>query len=202
MLFQEYKFAQKLFLDKNVLEIGCNQGLTTTQISKFAKNVTAIDNNHTHINNAKIQKIKKNIRYLQIDFFDKKKMSTLGKFEIIYLREIFNFLEFKKKEKLIEILLENLSNNGKIIVTDFYSKVFFRKKIINFVKLNFVKLFKDEEKAKIFHFKNNQDLKNFSLKYKMNFSIIKKDPLTEHIKFLTKFIEYVYPCKYTIILTK
>ena len=61
MLFQEYKFAKKLFLDKNVLEIGCNQGLTTLQISKFAKTVTAIDNNEIHISNAKKQKIKKNI---------------------------------------------------------------------------------------------------------------------------------------------
>ena len=202
MLFQEYKFSQKLFSDKNVLEIGCNQGLTTIQISKFAKTVTAIDNNKTHINYAKKEKIKKNIKYLQVDFFDKKQMSSLGKFEIIYLREIFNFLEIKKKEELIEILQENLSNNGKIIVTDFYSHVFFRKRIINFIKLNFKKSFNDEEKAKIYHFKNNNDLKNFFLKYKMNFSIFKKDPLTEHIKFLTKLVEFIYPCKYTIILTK
>ncbi len=202
MLFQEYKFAKKLFLDKNVLEIGCNQGLTTLQISKFAKTVTAIDNNENHISNAKKQKIKKNIRYLHVDFFDKKKMSTLGKFEIIYLREIFNFLEIKKKDQLIKLLFKNLNTNGKIIITDFYSNVFFRKKMINFVKLNFVKSLNDKKKAEIYHFKDDEDLKNFFLKYEMNLSIFKKDPLTEHIKFLVKFIEYIYPCKYTIILTK
>ena len=37
MLFQENKFSRKLFLNKLVLEIGCNQGLTTLQICKFAK---------------------------------------------------------------------------------------------------------------------------------------------------------------------
>ena len=132
MLFQDYKFSQKLFSNKKVLEVGCNQGMTTLQISKFSKRVIAIDNNKNHLFIAKKKRKKKNIKYIKINFFDKKKMSRLGKFEVIYLREIFNFLKIEEKKKIVKILKKNLKQNGKIIVTDFYASVFLRKKFLNF----------------------------------------------------------------------
>lgn len=202
MLFQENKFSRKLFLNKSVLEIGCNQGLTTLQIAKFAKKVTAIDNNKNHIYFAKKEKIKKNIKYLQVEMFNKKAMYKLGKFEIIYLREIFNFLKINDKKKIIKILQKILKANGKIIVTDFYSSVFVRKKIINFIRLNNFEIFSINKKSKIYHFRDNRDLKIFFNKFNMNLSIITKDPLTKHIGFLSKIIEYIYPCKYTVIVQK
>ncbi len=202
MLFQENEFSQKLFLNKSVLEIGCNQGLTTLQISKFAKKVIAIDNNKNHIYFAKKLRDKKNIKYLQIEMFDKKAMYKLGKFEIIYLREIFNFLKINDKKKIIKILQKILQVNGKIIITDFYSSVFFRKKILNFIKLNDLKIFRIDKKSKIYHFQDDKDLKIFFNKLNMNLSIYTKDPLTKHIGFLSKIIEYVYPCKYTAIINR
>tara|TARA_B100000989_G_scaffold298918_1_gene291052 strand:+ start:28644 stop:29255 length:612 start_codon:yes stop_codon:yes gene_type:complete len=202
MLFQENKFLQNLFLNKSVLEIGCNQGLTTLQISKFAKKVVAIDNNKNHIYFAKKLRIKKNIKYLQIEMFDKKAMYRLGKFEIIYLREIFNFLKVNDKRKIIKILQKILQVNGKIIITDFYSNVFVRKKILNFIKLNDYKIFSIDKKSKIYHFQNKRDLKIFFDKLNMNLLIFTKDPLTKHIGFLSKIIEYVYPCKYTAIVNR
>lgn len=202
MLFQENKFSQKLFLDKSVLEIGCNQGLTTLQISKFAKKVTAIDNNKNHIYFAKKLSIKKNIKYFQVEMFNKKAMYKLGKFEIIYLREIFNFLKINDKKKIIKILQKNLKTNGKIIITDFYSSVFVRKKIINFIRLNNFKIFSIDKRSIIYHFQGKRDLKIFFNKFNMNLSIFTKDPLTKHIGFLSKLIEYIYPCKYTAIVKK
>lgn len=202
MLFRENEFSQKLFLNKSVLEIGCNQGLTTLQISKFAKKVIAIDNNKNHIYFAKKLRYKKNIKYLQIEMFDKKAMYKLGKFEIIYLREIFNFLKINDKKKIIKILQKILQVNGKIIITDFYSSVFFRKKVLNFIKLNDLKIFSIDKKSKIYHFQDKKDLKIFFNKLNMNLSIFTKDPLTKHIGFLSKIIENVYPCKYTAIVNR
>ena len=202
MLFQENKFSRKLFLNKSVLEIACNQGLTTLQIAKFAKKVTAIDNNKNHIYFAKKERIKKNIKYLQVEMFNKKAMYKLGKFEIIYLREIFNFLKINDKKKIIKILQKILKANGKIIVTDFYSSVFVREKIIKFIRLNNFETFSIDKKSKIYHFRDNRDLKIFFNKFNMNLSIITKDPLTQHIGFLSKIIEYIYPCKYTAIVKK
>ena len=141
MLFQEFNFSKILFLKKNVLEIGCNRGLTTLQISKFAKKVTAVDNDKKHIYFANKLRKKKNIKYLQVEVFDKKAMNKLGKFEIIYLREIFNFLKINEKKKIIKILQKNLKQKGKIVITDFYSKVFIRKKIISLLRLNISYLF-------------------------------------------------------------
>ena len=98
MLFQDYKFSQKLFSNKKVLEVGCNQGITTLQISKFSKRVIAIDNNKNHLSIAKKKRKKKNIKYIKINFFDKKKMLRLGKFEVIYLREILEYIDFNPSD--------------------------------------------------------------------------------------------------------
>ena len=92
--------------------------------------------------------------------------------------------------------------NGKIIITDFYSNVFVRKKILNFIKLNDYKIFSIDKKSKIYHFQNKRDLKIFFDKLNMNLLIFTKDPLTKHIGFLSKIIEYVYPCKYTAIINR
>ena len=202
MLFQENKFSRKLFLNKLVLEIGCNQGLTTLQICKFAKKVTAIDNNENHIYLAKKLRIKKNIEYLQCDMLNEKAIFKLGKFEVIYLREIFNFLKINDKKKIIRILKKILKTNGKIVVTDFYSNVFVRKKIINFIKLNNFSIFSTDKRSKIYHFQDKRELKNFFNKLNMNSFIYSKDPLNKHIGFLSKIVEYIYPCKYTAIINK
>ena len=202
MLFQEFNFSKILFLKKNVLEIGCNRGLTTLQISKFAKKVTAVDNDKKHIYFANKLRKKKNIKYLQVEVFDKKAMNKLGKFEIIYLREIFNFLKINEKKKIIKILQKNLKQKGKIVITDFYSKVFIRKKIISLLRLNISYLFQIDNRSKIYHFKNEKELKTFFGKLNLDLSIFKKDPLNKHVGLLPKIIEYLYPCKYTVILNK
>tara|TARA_B100000963_G_C22554454_1_gene638389 strand:+ start:526 stop:1137 length:612 start_codon:yes stop_codon:yes gene_type:complete len=202
MLFQEFNFSKILFLKKNVLEIGCNRGLTTLQISKFAKKVTAVDNDKKHIYFANKLRKKKNIKYLQVEVFDKKAMNKLGKFEIIYLREIFNFLKINEKKKIIKILQKNLKQKGKIVITDFYSKVFIRKKIISLLRLNISYLFQIDNRSKIYHFKNEKELKTFFGKLNLDLSIFKKDPLNKHVGLLQKIIEYLYPCKYTVILNK
>ena len=129
-------------------------------------------------------------------------MYKLGKFEIIYLREIFNFLKINDKKKIIKSLHKILQVNGKIIITDFYSSVFFRKKVLNFIKLNDLKILSIDKKSKIYHFQDKKDIKIFFNKLNMNLSIFTKDPLTKHIGFLSKIIEYVYPCKYTAIVNR
>ena len=73
MLFQDYKFSQKLFSNKKVLEVGCNQGMTTLQISKFSKSVIAIDNNKNHLSIAKKKEKKKILNILKLTFLIKKK---------------------------------------------------------------------------------------------------------------------------------
>ncbi len=201
MLFQDYKFSQKLFSNKKVLEVGCNQGMTTLQISKFSKSVIAIDNNKNHLSIAKKKRKKKNIKYIKINFFDKKKMLRLGKFEVIYLREIFNFLKIEEKKKIVKILKKNLKQNGKIIVTDFYASVFLRKKFLNFFKLKIVNLFQIDKKSRLYHFRDKNELEKFFNKFNMNISIFQKDPLKEHIDLLSKIIENIYPCKFTVILS-
>ena len=136
MLFQENKLLIRLFKNKKVLEIGCNQGLTSVQISKYANFIIAIDNKKSHIKYAK-KNYSKNITYKCINFYDENKMKSLGRYDVIYLREIFNFLNLTQKIKIIKILKSNLKRNGQIIVTDFYSRVFNRKKILNFFFFKF-----------------------------------------------------------------
>jgi len=199
MLFQGNKLLIKLFRNKKVLEIGCNQGLTSIQIAKYANLITAIDNNKKHISIAK-KNIQKKIIYKCINFNDKERMQTIGKYDVIYLREIFNFISLKQKIKIIKILKKNLKKNGHIIVTDFYASVFTRKKILNIFKLDFKDIFYINKKAKKFHLKDKDSIKNFF--HKLNFStqIINKDPIVKHLRISIKILEFLYPCKYTAIL--
>jgi len=201
MLFQENKLLIKLFQNKKVLEIGCNQGLTSVQISRYANLTMSIDNNKKHISTAR-KNPKKNITYKCINFYNKKKMQSLGRYDVIYLREIFNFINLNQKIEIIKILKSNLKKNGQIIVTDFYTSVFTRKKILNFFQLDFKSIFKININAKKFHLKDQNSIKVFF--HKLNFSsrIMNKDPVNKHLKTSVKILEFLYPCKYTVILKR
>ena len=107
MLFQENKFSQKLFLDKSVLEIGCNQGLTTLQISKFAKKVTAIDNNKNHIYFAKKLSIKKKTNSLGSPAHRQKRLGS-GRDTVSSSELLSNILIRKESHRTLSRNLVNI----------------------------------------------------------------------------------------------
>ena len=125
------------------------------------KKVTAIDNNENHIYLAKKLRIKKNIEYLQCDMLNEKAIFKLGKFEVIYLREIFNFLKINDKKKIIKILKKFLKLMERLLLLIFIRMFLLEKKIINFIKLNNFSIFSTDKRSKIYHFQDKRELKNF-----------------------------------------
>jgi 2-polyprenyl-3-methyl-5-hydroxy-6-metoxy-1,4-benzoquinol methylase len=206
MSLTEKNKIYKYFKSKKILEVGCNQGSTTQQISQICKKVVAIDNNLEILKLAKKVNPLKNCNYAKVDFFNANKMKALGKFDVIYLREIFNFIDEKEKVKIVTIIKKNLKPSGHIIITDFYSRVFLRKSIISIVlylfyfqKFDLRSYFK---KSKQFHFNADFQIKIFFQKLGFKCSTYNFDLFNKHVPPYLRLVESIYPCKYTTVLRK
>lgn len=186
----------KLKKKKLLLEVGCNQGLTTKSLSKIKKlRLLSIDNNQFHLNIAKKKFTKnKKVQFKKIDFFEIKNQK---KFDIILFREFFNIFTYNKNIKIVKKSEKILKNKGIVILIDFYRSVIFRSKLIKFL-IKSKELTKNQNKF----LRSHDDYKKYFNDRKWEVTIINKDLLNQHISFKSKILEMIFPVKYTLIATK
>ena len=186
----------KLKNKKILLEVGCNQGLITQNLSRVKKlRLLSIDENQLHLNIAK-KKFAKNdkVQFKKIDFF---KIKNKKKFDIILFREFFNIFTYNKNIKIVKKSEKILKNKGIVILIDFYRSVIFRSKLIKFL-IKSKELTKNQNKF----LKSSEDYKKYFNDKKWEVKIINKDLLNQHISFKSRILEMIFPVKYTLIATK
>lgn len=186
----------KLKNKKILLEVGCNQGLITQNLSRIKNlRLLAIDENQFHLNIAKKKFAKKDkVQFKKIDFF---KIKNQKKFDIILFREFFNIFTYNKNIKIVKKSEKILKNNGIIILIDFYRSVIFRSRLIKFL-IKSKELTKNQNKF----LKSQEDYKKYFNEKKWQVKIINKDLLNQHIGFKSRILEMIFPVKYTLIATK
>ena len=186
----------KLKNTKLLLEVGCNQGLTTQNLSKIKKlRLLAIDENQFHLNIAKKKLAKNNkVQFKKIDFF---KIKNKKKFDIILFREFFNIFTYNKNIKILKKSEKILNSKGIVILIDFYRSVIIRSKLIRFL-IKSKELTKNQNKF----LKSPKDYKKYFNDRKLEVKIINKDLLNQHISFKSRILEMIFPVKYTLIATK
>ena len=191
--------VKNFFNGKSVLELGSNTGLVSKQILKLTNNLTLLDNKKKFIDILIKDRTFKKCSVKKVNFFNTSEMSNLKNFDLIYLREIFNFLSIRQKNKLIKILKKKLNKKGVIIITDFYGKVFYRKILLNIFKfkINYKDLIKKKNK---YHFSTKKNLKEFSKEHNLRLKIYDTDLFNNHVPLIVKVFEKIFPCKFTIIL--
>lgn len=186
----------KLKNTKLLLEVGCNQGLTTQNLSKIKKlRLLAIDENQFHLNIAKKKLAKNNkVQFKKIDFF---KIKNKKKFDIILFREFFNIFTYNKNIKILKKSEKILNSKGIVILIDFYRSVIIRSKLIRFL-IKSKELTKNQNKF----LKSPKDYKKYFNDRKWEVKIINKGLLNQHISFKSRILEMIFPVKYTLIATK
>ncbi|MCX5713862.1 MAG: class I SAM-dependent methyltransferase [Candidatus Omnitrophica bacterium] len=109
----KYKFASKLIgPKKNILEVGCSEGLGTLLLSEFANKVVAVDVDPEAINDAnRVFKTNK-IRFMHKNIF----RARVGKFDAIVSFDVVEHV-YKKNERLFfKSLCDNLTKFGICII--------------------------------------------------------------------------------------
>jgi 2-polyprenyl-3-methyl-5-hydroxy-6-metoxy-1,4-benzoquinol methylase len=114
-LFARHKIVGKLLRDKKrILEVGCQDGFGTYLVSQYVDSITGIDIEEKHIKEAK--KIWKN--YLKIQFLnlDITKKNNLGKFDSIFMLDVFEHISPLKSNKFLQSVIGHMSDNAMLIV--------------------------------------------------------------------------------------
>jgi len=104
--------------DKIVLELGSNEGVSTSLFSFYCKKVVAVD----RIKKTQIEKIvlkNKNIEFHHMNFYDFAKIYTSRKYDLVY---IDGDHEFQSVSKDIRTFLPKIKKDGYISGHDFWIK--------------------------------------------------------------------------------
>ena len=154
------------FFDKNdnILEIGAGYGEYTFFISKYVKQITALD-----IDKSKLEQLDVKVRSLKINNIitensDALKFNSINKFDKIV---IFQSISYIKPHDLINIIIKNLKIGGSIFILDLTKSFFFtnRRKIKylffpkipkaeNYSRSDLAKIKIKFKKSKLFYFGN------------------------------------------------
>ncbi len=136
------------FRGKKVLDVGCGIGRLTLPISRYAKEVTALDIDRDIINYCKKYKNKKNVKYILSDV----RKFNENNFDIVIFAQPFyeNFQEIlrsikkclKKKGKLIILRWVDRGNDYTRILSFFWNKDKELMKKVDIFSKNFIKKIK------------------------------------------------------------
>lgn len=141
-IFQKY-----VFKDAKILEIGCNVGKITKIINdNFECKITGIDNNEifeSDFNNL----LNKKAIFKKVDFFSNEDLAMIGKYDLIFFRDIFNSFDQKYHQRILDnIIINNCLKNTIIIINEFSSVTKFTHYINKFLlrkksrRLNFLNI--------------------------------------------------------------
>jgi len=104
---------------KNILEIGCNIGGFTSNLSKQGYEVKAIDISEKAIKLAKKKFKSKKIKFYCEDIFNIKENKILkkSKFDCIICSDVIYYYNEEKRKEMLEIICEHLNMGGFLIVS-------------------------------------------------------------------------------------
>ena len=124
-----------------ILEVGCNEGIYSQQLLKLFNQdkLIGIDISNVLISKAKYNNPNNdNLIFLKKNFLRDKDLISIGKFDLIFIREIFNFLPIENHELLIKKLIKyNLKEKAVIIINDFSKNHYYINKFISLGKKNY-----------------------------------------------------------------
>ena len=110
-----YKFAARIIGDnpkKNVLELGCNEGLETLVLAQVAAKILAVDFDSKAIEWAKKNFSNSKLEYICDDFLGKK----FGKVDAVVSIDVIEHIEEKKEQLFVSTIAQNLNDSGVSIV--------------------------------------------------------------------------------------
>jgi 2-polyprenyl-3-methyl-5-hydroxy-6-metoxy-1,4-benzoquinol methylase len=110
-----YKFAARIIGDnpkKDVLELGCNEGLGTLCLAQVAAKTVAVDFDKKAIKWAKKNFSNSGLEYIYEDFLGK----NFGKFDAVVSIDVIEHIEEKKEQLFVTTIAENLKDSGVSIV--------------------------------------------------------------------------------------
>lgn len=124
-----------------ILEVGCNEGIYSQQLLKLFNEdkLIGIDISDKLISKAKYNNKKNdNLIFLKKNFLNDRDLISLGEFDLVFIREIFNFLPIENHELLIKKLIKyNLKQDAIIVINDFSKNHYYLNKLISFGKKNY-----------------------------------------------------------------
>jgi 2-polyprenyl-3-methyl-5-hydroxy-6-metoxy-1,4-benzoquinol methylase len=168
---------------RNALDIGCGNGRYTYNFAKTFDKVIGIDLSEKIINDNNRQNKNKNITYQNENFITMKK-DSLGKFDFVFVGDIFMYTNHKDVKNVFKNLLKLLNKDGILIVRESTLKFGFE----DYSSINYVAYYRNQDFYKKHTFKKNfiksyrnyaynlYDLDKYFNIYKKQKQKIKKDP--------------------------
>lgn len=109
--FSRYKFAARMLGDnpqKDVLELGCNEGIGTLHIAQVAEETVGVDFDENAIIWANKNITNPHLRFIYDDFMGKK----YGEFDAVISLDVIEHIETEKENLFLETVVKNLNDEG------------------------------------------------------------------------------------------
>jgi len=107
---------QKIFIGKEVLEIGCGTGYWTQRIAETAKKIFAIDINEAMLDIAKARLYPKdNVIFSHADFYH---LTRERKFESLFAGFIWSHIPLQELDSFIELMQSYVASGSEIVFVD------------------------------------------------------------------------------------
>ncbi len=134
-VLSRYKFAAKMAsANKDVLELGCSEGIGAQILSEFASSYTGVDLDPEAVRAAKRNWGSKRVRFVCDDFLGKR----YGRFDTVVSLDVVGLIKPKGEKLFFKTVFDNLDDNGIAIIgtpnmssRDYASKAS-RKALVNF----------------------------------------------------------------------
>lgn len=108
-----YKFASRMIGDnKEILELGCNDGMGVHILAENAKKIVGVDFDKEAIDFAKKNMSKENLEFVCEDFLNKE----YGKFDAVVSNDVIEHLLPENENIFLETIVNNLKSTGIAII--------------------------------------------------------------------------------------
>lgn len=108
-----YKFAAKMIgSEKEVLELGCNEGLGSYYLSEFSRHVTGIDFDERAVKWAQANYTVPRLSFAMDDFLGKK----YGNFDAVVSYDVIEHISKENEELFMDSVVLNLSKTGLCLI--------------------------------------------------------------------------------------
>lgn len=107
-----YKFVANLVEGKNVLDIGCGEGLGTKMLGKYTKVILGVDDDKKAMDWA-FKDESKNIFFNEVNFFD---MVDVDFFDAVIAIDVIEHIDKSKEDSFINKICRCLNSNGFCII--------------------------------------------------------------------------------------